>query len=384
MGSDAKKEYLSEVRKRYCVASRADKTKILDEFTKTYKCHRKHALRLLNKKDTAPKHRRGRKLLYGGDKIITALRRLWMAADQPCSKRLVRIIPEWITHYEKHFGPLDTQTGKKLLSLSSATCDRLLTPVRVTMKRKGLCGTKPGTLLKNMIPIKPFDLDITKPGMIEADTVAHCGDSLAGAFVWSVSFTDAYSGWTEQKAVWNKGSAGVLNATRQVEQNLPFPITNFSIDNGSEFITHHLHSYFNGRKAPVSFTRTRPYKKNDNARVEQKNWTHVRQLLGYERFDKPELVAPINELYEICGKLQNHFMPTFKLLSKRREGSKYVKKYETPQTPYARLMASEHVGEEPKSKLSTTHEKLDPFTLRKMIENKLRVVFNILKGKSGT
>lgn len=384
MGSDAKKEYLNEVRKRYRVASRADKTKILDEFTKTYKCHRKHALRSLNKKETAPKHGRGRKPVYASEKIITALKRLWMAADQPCSRRLVRLIPEWIAHYEKHFGPLDAQTRERLLSLSRATCDRLLKPVRVTMKRKGLCGTKPGTLLKNMIPIKPFDLDITKPGMIEADTVAHCGDSLAGDFVWSVSFTDAYSGWTEQKAVWNKGSSGVLSATRQVERNLPFPITNFSTDNGSEFITHHLHSYFNGREAPVSFTRTRPYKKNDNARVEQKNWTHVRQLLGYDRFDKPELVAPINELYEICGKLQNHFMPTFKLLSKRREGSKYVKKYETPQTPYARLMASEHVGDESKSGLSSAHKKLDPFTLRKMIENKLRLVFNILKGKSET
>ena len=383
MGFATKKEYLDKVKLRYRTASRKGKTKILDEFAQTYKCHRKHALRLLNKKSGAQRGKRGGKPLYDGDKIITALRRLWMAADQPCSRRLVKLIPEWIAHYERHFDPLDDQTRQKLLALSRATCDRLLKPVRVTMKRKGLCGTKPGTLLKNMIPIKPFDLDITKPGMIEADTVAHCGDSLVGSFVWSVSFTDAYSGWTEQKAVWNKGSAGVLNATRQVEQNLPFPITNFSTDSGSEFITHHLHSYFNGRKAPVSFTRTRPYKKNDNARVEQKNWTHVRQLLGYDRFDKPELVAPINELYEICGKLQNHFMPTFKLLSKRREGSKYVKKYETPQTPYARLMASEHVGDEAKSKLSATHKKLDPFTLRKMVENKLRLVFNILKGKSG-
>jgi hypothetical protein len=278
MGFATKKEYLDKVKLRYRTASRKGKTKILDEFAETYKRHRKHALRLLNKKGGAQRGESGRKSVYGGGKIITALRRLWMAADQPCSRCLVRLIPEWIAHYEKHFGPLDGPTHGKLLSFSRATCGRLLKPVRVAMKRKGLCGTKPGTLLKNMIPIKPFDLDITKPGVIEADTVAHCGDSLAGEFVGSVSFTDSHSGWTEQKAVWNKGSGGVLNATREVEQNLPFPITNFSTDNGSEFITHHLHSYFNGRKAPASFTRTRPYKENDNVRVEQENWTRARQL----------------------------------------------------------------------------------------------------------
>ena len=180
------------------------------------------------------------------------------------------------------FGALEESLRSKLTSISAASIDRLLKPIRV-QHPKGLSGTKPGTLLKNQIPIRTTHWDITLPGFMEADTVAHCGNSLAGDFVWSLTLTDILTGWTECRATWNKGSSGVLEQIKAIEQALPFKLRGFDCDNGSEFLNHHLLRYFSEHPVKPVFTRSRPYKKNDNAHVEQKNWTHVRQLFGYER-----------------------------------------------------------------------------------------------------
>jgi hypothetical protein len=231
-------------------------------------------------------------------------------------------------------------------------------------------------MLRNQIPIRSGTWDISKPGFVEADTVAHCGTSLAGDFVWSLILTDIHTAWTESRAVWNRGSTDVVTQTRDIEQCLPFQLLGFDCDNGSEFLNHHLLRYFAERDRPVHFTRSRPYRKNDNAHVEQKNWAHARHLLGYDRISDPALVAPINDLYaHEWSLLQNHFCPSVKLLSKTRIQSRYRKTYAPPSTPYQRVMACPHVSAASKKRLKHLHQQLNPFKLKTTIERKLKAIF---------
>jgi hypothetical protein len=293
-----------------------------------------------------------------------------------CPKRLVAAIPLWLPFYEQSYEKLSDEVSSKLLSISAATIDRLLAPIRAKSKRRGLCATKPGRLLRNQIPIRTSNWDITQPGFVEADTVAHCGNSLAGDFIWSLTLTDIHSGWTESRATWNNGATGVIRQIRDIEAKLPFPLKGFDCDNGSEFLNHHLKQYFTDHKPRIKFTRSRPYKKNDNAHVEQKNWSYVRQLLGYQRLDNPELVQLINDLYANYYSLyQNHFCPTLKLKSKQRLNSKYRRQYESPKTPYQRLIESPHISREQKETLKEMHQGLDPFYLKSQIEKELRLIF---------
>jgi hypothetical protein len=377
----SRREYLAAIRNRYRKASRKEKSVILGEFCATCGYHRKYAIRLLRKKDCAPSHRKpGPAFRYDKELLLLPLKRIWFATDQMCSKKLKAALPLWLPFYEEEFVPLLADTRQKLLDMSPATIDRLLKPLRA-IYRKGRCSTKPGTLLKNQIPIKTHNWDVTKPGYFEADTVAHCGNSMAGDFVFSLTFTDIFSGWTENRAVWGKGSQGVLRQIRNIEESIAFPILGFDCDNGSEFLNHHLVSYFTDRpKAPVQFTRSRPYRKNDNAFVEQKNWTHVRQLLGYDRFDNAELVPVINDLYmKEWSLFTNYFCPTLKLKEKLRINSRYVKKYEPPQTPYQRLMDSNDVSHDAKRSLETVYNSLNPFKLKRRIDDKLKVIFNLVR-----
>jgi hypothetical protein len=380
MTIQSKRDYLQAIRTRYRTAPKDTKTTILDEFCTICGYNRKYAIRRLNKKPKKRQRKPGPQPKYRDTSVLQPLKRIWFATDQMCSKKLQAAIPLWLPFYEQEYGSLDADIKTKLLAISPSTIDRILKPVRVTGKTKGLCGTKPGTLLKNQIPIKTHNWDVSKPGFFEADTVAHCGNSLSGNFVWSLTFTDIYSGWTENRAVWNKGSYGVFTQIKDIEAAIAFPILGFDCDNGSEFLNHHLLRYFTNRpQSPIQFTRSRPYKKNDNAHVEQKNWTHVRQLLGYDRFDKPELVALINDLYKNAFSLSaNYFCPTLKLKEKQRINSQYVKKYYPPKTPYQRLLDSEHITPEAKQLLSLTYQSLNPFKLKKTIESKLKIIFNTL------
>ena len=287
-------------------------------------------------------------LIYRDDGFIKALKRIWFASDQMCSKRLVEVISLWLPYYEIHFGTLTTETKKHLLTISPASIDRVLHDVRVK-QHKGRCTTRPGTLLRNQIPIRTHHWDVTQPGFVEADTVAHCGNSLAGEFVWSLTFTDILTTWTENRAIWGKGSIGVLNQIKDIESHVPFDLKGFHCDNGSEFLNNHLLRYFTDRPNVVYFTRSRAYKKNDNAHVEQKNWSHVRQLLGYDRLDQQELVPLINDLYVNEWSLyQNHFCPTLKLVEKTRINSRYIKKYDKAKTLYQRVMESNQTDEQTK------------------------------------
>jgi hypothetical protein len=376
-----RREYLAAIRNRYRKASRKEKSIILGEFCATCGYNRKYAIRLLRKKDGDPSHRKpGPAFRYDKELLLVPLKRIWFATDQMCSKKLKAALPLWLPFYEGEFAPLLPDTRQKLLDMSPATIDRLLKPLRAIYK-KGRCSTKPGTLLKNQIPIKTHNWDVTRPGYFEADTVAHCGNSIAGDYVFSLTFTDIFTGWTENRAVWGKGSQGVLRQIRDIEEKIAFPILGFDCDNGSEFLNHHLVRYFTVRpKTPVQFTRSRPYRKNDNAFVEQKNWTHVRQLLGYDRFDNPDLVPLVNDLYVNEWSLfNNYFCPTLKLKEKQRINSRYIKKYEPPQTPYQRLLDSVDVSNEAKRTLETVYISLNPFKLKRKIDDKLKAIFHLFR-----
>ena len=383
MGYNSRREYLEAIRQRYVEATRQEKGIILWEFCSVCGYHRKHAIRLLNQQERKPKRHPGKKSIYGSKKLLKALKRIWFATDQMCSKKLVAAIPLWLPFYEETYERLSGEVEAKLLSISAATIDRLLAPIRARTRRKRLCCTKPGSLLRNQIPIRTSNWDISQPGFMEADTVAHCGNSMAGNFVWSLTLTDIHTGWTECRATWNNGANGVIKQIKNIENDLPFELRGFDCDNGSEFLNHHLVRYFTDHKPRVKFTRSRPYKKNDNAHVEQKNYSHVRQLLGYDRLDNPELVDLINSLYSKEWSLyQNHFSPSLKLLEKIRIKSKYKKKYEKPKTPCQRLLESIHISEENKKLLRACNQDLNPFKLKQTIERKLKAIFKLVRVTS--
>ena len=379
MVKQERRAYLEAVEKRYRGSSKKSKAVILDEFCQVCGYNRKYAIRLLNQHERQPKRRPGKKPIYGSRELLKALKRIWLATDQMCSKKLVAAIPLWLPFYEVTYERLSSEVEVKLLSISAATIDRLLAPIRARTRRKRFCSTKPGSLLRNQIPIRTSNWDISQPGFVEADTVAHCGNSLAGSFIWSLTLTDIQTGWTECRATWNNGANGVIKQIKNIEADLPFELQGFDCDNGSEFLNHHLLRYFTDHKPRVKFTRSRPYKKNDNAHVEQKNYSHVRQLLGYDRLDNPELVDLINGLYTKEWSLyQNHFSPSLKLLEKKRIKSKYKKKYEEPKTPCQRLLESIHITEENKKLLRACHQDLNPFKLKQTIERKLKTIFSMI------
>jgi hypothetical protein len=378
----SKKEYTEAIYKRYKKALRKEKKIILDEFCATSGYHRKYAITLLKgfKRLRKPlKKKRGRRPVYQKDEILKPLKLIWRAANLPCSKRLKVIIPIWLPGYVQEFGEMPESVTNALMTISPATIDRLLTPVRIRYKNKGRSTTKPGTLLRRHIPIQTNQWDESRPGFLEADTVAHCGEALSGTFVYTIDTVDIATGWTEQRAVWGRGETGVLEQIRDIEQSLPFPLRGFDSDNGSEFLNYHLLRHFTERKEPIRFTRSRAYHKDDNAHIEQKNWTHVRQWLGYERLDRLEMVPLLNELYRSEWRFfHNFFCPSVKLLSKERVGSKTIKRHDSPKTPYQRIIESPHISDPVKEALSKDLEKMNPFMLRKTMEAKLKKIFSIL------
>ena len=380
MSQEAKIEWLPKLRARYSQRSREGKSRMLDELCEDHGYERKYAIKLLGEALPPPSGRAHPGPARQYESIESVVRQIWLTAEQPCGKRLVPILRQWLPYYEKRFELLSLRQRKLVHQVSAATLDRLLAPARAEYPGGGRCGTKPGGLLRSEIPIRTGSWDLSRPGYLEADSVAHCGASLAGDFIWSVTYTDIFSGWTEGGAVWNKGSAGVLAATREVEGRLPFALLGFDSDNGGEFLNHHLWSYMRDRKEAVEFTRSRPYHSDDNAHVEQKNWTWARQLLGYGRLEDPELVGPISALYrEVWAPWQNFFLPCLKLKTKWREGSHWRKHYELPRTAYHRLCAPGTLTLKARRQLRDRYESLDPFALKDEVETKLK---QILKPKS--
>jgi hypothetical protein len=252
MSLTSKREYLVKIYGRYQRAGRPHKSRILDEFCLNCGYHRKAALRLLNRPLHAGTAKRsGPKVVYDPAELLPVLKLVWLASDQLCSKLLKRALPEWLEHQERRSAPLPEAFKEKLLAISPAQLDRLLKPVRVRYPRKGLATTRPGTLLRGQVPTRGGPPDTSKPGWVEADTVAHCGDTTAGDYVNSLTFTELFSGWTENRAVWNKSSHAILDQLKALEEEAPFEMKNFHTDNGSEFLNWTLYEHLTGRKLKV-------------------------------------------------------------------------------------------------------------------------------------
>jgi hypothetical protein len=381
MSLSAKREALARIHGRYQRAGRLHKKIILDEFCATCGYHRKAAVRLLNRPlRQEPPKRSGPKIVYDPAEVLPVLKAIWLTSDQLCSKLLKAALPEWLEHHERNHAPLAEAFKEKLLAISPAQIDRLLRPSRLQHPKKGLSTTRPGTLLRHAVPTRSGPPDTSRIGSVEADTVAHCDDSTEGDYVNSLTFTELFSGWTENRAVWNKSGDAVLVQLRELETTVPYVMKNFHTDNGGEFLNWALHRHLTGRAVKLPWTRSRAYRKNDNAHCEQKNWTHVRQLFGHDRFEHPELVPLMNELYrQEWSQFTNHFKPTFKLVRREKKNGKTKRIYETkPQTPYQRLLDSPDIAEDRKAKLRDEHALLDPFALKKNIETKLRKFFTVL------
>jgi hypothetical protein len=299
--------------------------------------------------------------------------------DQKCSKIMKAALPLWLPDYDC---PNEIKT--ELLFMSHATIDRKLKPFRSEIRRRFRSGTTRGRI-KHIIPIKPLDHNVTGPGFVEADTVAHCGGSLSGEFIWSLTFTDICSGWTENRAIFSKASIGVLNAIKHIEDRIPFSILGFNCDNGSEFLNYPLIEYFSPegekKRSRHLMSRSREYRKNDNAHVEQKNFTHVRELFGYDRFSDINLIPLMNEIFDEQRLLNNFFVPQVKLKYKLRIGARYKRVYTPAQTPYQRIVEHPNTTEETKERLAIQVESLNPFELRKKIQMKLKAFYKALKPK---
>ena len=383
-------EYTEIFVTRYRKARYKDKTKIIDEYCSVTGFHRKHAIRKLNNFRLYTKHKKkktGKKSKYARKDLIIVLKRIWQMSNLPCSKIMKTILPIWLPHYTKHYGDIDEEITRLLLKISPASIDRIFRTVRLKYGKKGLSATKPGNMLRKNIQIKTEQWNEFTAGFIESDTVHHCGESVAGEYALTIDYTDIATEWTEQRAIWGKGESGVLAQTKDVEESLPFKTLGFDSDNGHEFINLKMYKYFTEREEPVMFTRSRAYKKNDNAHIEQKNYTHVRQWLGYNRFDNPECVPLLNDLYKNEWRLyHNFFIPSVKLIDKKRIGSKMIKSYDKPKTPFQRLMEQDDkiVSKDKKQELKSLYESLDPFELRRQMEKKIDKILKLSMQKHET
>ena len=370
-------EILKIMRPKYARRGREARSRLLDEFCQLCGFERKYAIKLLGGKRRAQgaiHARSGSKAKYG-EAERKVLKAIWLADEQPCGKRLKAAVPIWLPDYEREAGPLEDDLRAQILRISAASMDRLLAPCRASAGGRGRCGTRPGTLLRSQIPIRTEHWDVAGPGWLEADTVAHCGESMAGDFCWTVTLTDVHTQWTETRAVWNKGQHGVQQRIAEIEKALPFPILGFDSDNGGEFINWHLADYFRDRKTAVAFTRSRAYHKNDNARVEQKNWTHVRQLIGYGRLEKPAQVEQLNGLYvKEWNLFRNFYCPVMKHIKTIVEGSRKKRIYDAPATPFERLKACPQSAPEQIERMEKLMATLRPFELKRSIGKSLKRV----------
>lgn len=373
LSMSSKKELFQVVSRRYHRAKKADKTKILDEYSANAGFSRKYATRLLNEGYKRGKKKPGPKQVYGNDlEFCKILRKMWKLLHYPSGKLLKPELVVLIPFYEKHVEPISESVQNKLCAVSTATIDRVLR----NYKRSGKTTTKPGSLLRTQIPIQGCIWDQSVPGFMEADTVAHCGMSTQGIYIHTLTLTDIATSWTECRAIFGKSAHSTLEAIQDIQERLPFKLKGFDSDNGTEFINQHLVRYL--AEQNIRMTRSRPYKKNDNAHVEQRNYSFVRQLMGYGRMENPDLVAIMNELYrDNWCLLKNFFTPCMKLVEKKRVRSKIIKVHDTPRTPYKRVLESEHVSDTDKATLTKQYEALDPFLLKKNIDSLTKGVITL-------
>jgi hypothetical protein len=386
----ARQEVTKATAGQYRGARKKEKSKMLDQFIATTGYSRWYARLVLRhegrriqtdkqtivvvERKSSTKRKRARRY---DEKVQTALVRLWRIMDYICGKRLQPMLPELITVLERYNEfSCERETRAKLLRISAASIDRLLRPERRKYELRGRAGTKPGTLLKKQVPIRTFaEWDEQRPGFVEIDLVAHDGGLAAGDYCQTLDLTDIATTWTETQAVRNKAQAWVFTALKEMRQKLPFSLLGIDSDNGSEFINKDLVQYCQQQK--LSFTRSRPYRKNDNCFVEQKNYSVVRRAVGYQRYDTEAQLALLNELYATLRLYTNFFQPTMKLKSKERVGSKVTKRYDDAQTPYQRVLAAVQVSEAEKQRLRAKYKTLNPAALKRKL---MRLQERLLKS----
>jgi Integrase core domain len=381
MSLASRRELLAVTAPRYRAAQRAERSRILEEFVASTGYHRKYALTLLNHPlSKAPARKKRQRARHYPLAVQHALITCWRVANGICSKRLVPYLPELVAVLERQGElRLDGETKRRLLALSAATADRLLAAERKLAKPHGLGTTKPGTLLKDSIPIRTFaDWDDVRPGFSEVDLVAHCGDNTQGEYVHSLTLTDVATGWTECLALRNRGQQVVFAALVRARVHLPFPLVGIDSDNGGEFINAHLLRYCQAEQ--LTFTRSRPYKKNDQAYVEQKNWSIVRHLVGYGRYEGAAACEALGRLYDVVRLYVNFFQPSMKLVSKERVGAKVKKRYDTATTPYQRVLDSPQVTDEVKAALQQQYLPLNPVALLRQIHRAQATLWQLAVG----
>jgi len=377
MSLKSKRELAEVVRARYLRARKGEKQKILDEFTCATSYHRKHAIRVLkNQRQTCQKRKRtGYKTLYGGE-VVQVLEQIWEIYGRICSKRLQPFLPEGIRALERcQEMELSEETKVLLLKISSASIDRCLRAVRIKTLH-GLSTTKPGSLLKKLIPVHTFtEWDEEQPGFLEIDLVAHCGNTTEGQFLCTLTCTDLCTGWTEVTGLLHRSQQAVSEALRRMRQRLPFPLLGIDSDNGGEFINDLLYRYCLNEK--ITFTRSRPYQKNDQAHVEQKNWSVVRHTVGYDRWETPQELALLESIYDDLRLYINFFQPSFKLIAKERIGNKTIKRYDPAKTPYQRVLDRTDISLQAKARLVNLYLQLNPAELRRCIDQKIAKLWKI-------
>lgn len=370
------REYAAALRGRYLRASKKEKKHILDDFCALTGYHRKSAIRLLCHSPQATAKRRGRPKKYGPD-LVPALKVAWEATDRICSKRLAPFLPELIPILERHKElELSEALRALLLTVSASTIDRLLAPWRRHAVRHSRGTTRSVSALKALIPIRTYaERKPSQVGYVEVDLAAHCGSSAQGFYLNTLVAVDLVTGWTECSPVWGKGQTRVGSAIDHIRRELPFRLLGLSSDNGSEFINHTLWNYC--RHHDIEFTRSRAYKKNDQAHVEQKNWSVVRRLVGYDRYATKAAYQQLSCLYRLVRLYVNFFQPISKLIDKRREGAKVHKQYDRAQTPYQRLQATEALSPSQREGLAALYDYLNPVQLRQEIEQALQALWKL-------
>jgi len=379
MSLKSKRELLEAVRARYLKANKAEKRRMLDEFTSVTGYHRKHAIRVLKNQVQVQNRLKGKtktyQTIYRGE-IVQVLEQIWEIYGQICSKRLQPFLPEAIKVLERcQEMQFSKETKELLLKISSASIDRCLRPVR-TKSPHGLSTTKPGSLLKTMIPVRSFTAwDEERPGFMEIDLVAHCGNTTEGHYLNTLTSTDIATGWTDVAALPCRSQEAVSTAIQRMRQRLPFPLLGIDSDNGTEFINDLLYHYCLDQK--ITFTRSRPYKKNDQAHVEQKNWSVVRHTVGYDRWETDQELGHLEAIYDDLRLYINYFQPSFKLIAKERIGNRTIKRYDPAKTPCQRVLERTDISFEAKARLMNLYVQLNPAELRRRIDQKTATLWKI-------
>jgi len=380
MSMNARKEYLKEIYGRYRQVNKLGKNQILNEFTATTGYNRKYAIRLLNGAlpSQISNQRKNRPLNYTNEHIYY-LKKIWDILDNPCGVRLKPMVAEMIEVLKRCQELIvPNLITRKLRLMSATTMDRRLEIFKSRLIRTIHGTTKPGSLLKKQIPISLSRWNEKIPGFTELDLVAHCGMNTTGDFISTLNITDLATGWTESNAVLGKAQSKVLEALKIIQNRLPFKLKGIDPDNGSEFINWQLFKYCLNQK--IKFTRGRPGKKNDNPYIEEKNWTHVRKIVGYDRLDTADELEILNSLY--AGPLRlylNFFQPVMRLKTKQRVRGRLKKTYDIPQTPYHRLLKSRSISKQQKQQLTEIYLTLNPVKLKRDIQSHLALLRKLVR-----